>query len=216
MTVSTVTVVDQPAELGDSSSGGFTRVSHESQVMSRSRHVGSSLGCHVGGGDAAVHDERGTGHEARLVGRQEERGLCDLLGLSEPPHRDVDEPPFSPHRDRRAGSRAMASRWDPGRSSSPGSPLRATSTASSLVNASTPPLDAVYATWAVAAPMSATNDATFTIEPPPDDSRAGSPARQHSKTPFRFTRITRSQVSSGVSVTPPSSSGKMPAQLNIT
>jgi hypothetical protein len=61
--------------------------------------------------------------------------------------------------------------------------------------------------------MSATNDATLTIEPPPDATMAGMPWRQPSQTPFRFTAITRSQVASGVSRVPPSSAGKMPALL---
>ncbi len=84
------------------------------------------------------------------------------------------------------------------------------------MKARTPPFDAVYATWAVAAPMSATNDATFTIEPPPDSIMAGMAPRQPSHTPFRFTFMTRSQVAEGVSRTPPSSAGKIPALLNST
>ena len=54
-------------------------------------------------------------------------------------------------------------------------PRRAYSTAISRVIASTPPLLAVYAICAVAAPMIATNDATFTIDPPPESSMAGMP-----------------------------------------
>ena len=92
-------------------------------------------------------------------------------------------------------------------------PRRPYSTAISRVIASTPPLDAVYAICAVAAPMSATKLATFTIEPPPDASIAGTPYLQPSQTPLRLTSMTRSQVGSGVSVTPPSSAGKMPALL---
>ena len=54
------------------------------------------------------------------------------------------------------------------------------------------------------------------MEPPPDSSMAGTAARHPSHTPFRFTSITRCQVSGGVSRTPPSSSGKIPALLNST
>ena len=54
-------------------------------------------------------------------------------------------------------------------------PWRAYSTAISRVIESTPPLLAVYAICAVAAPINATNDATLTIEPPPDASIAGMP-----------------------------------------
>jgi hypothetical protein len=32
----------------------------------------------AGGGDAVVNEQLGAGHEVRLVGRQEQRGLCDL------------------------------------------------------------------------------------------------------------------------------------------
>ena len=85
--------------------------------------------------------------------------------------------------------------------------------ASSRVRANTPPLLAVYAIWGVADPMSATRDDTFTIEPPPEASRAGMPKRQPSHTPLRFTSMTRSQVDSGVSVAPASSGGKIPALL---
>ena len=45
--------------------------------------------------------------------------------------------------------------------------------------------------------MSATKDATFTMDPPPASIMAGTAARQHSHTPFRLTSITRSQVSGG-------------------
>ena len=90
---------------------------------------------------------------------------------------------------------------------------RAYSTAISRVIESTPPLLAVYAICAVAAPTSATNDATLTIDPPPEASIAGMPYLQPSQTPLRFTSITRSHVGSGVSVAPPSSAGKMPALL---
>ena len=92
-------------------------------------------------------------------------------------------------------------------------PWRAYSTAISRVIANTPPLLAVYATCAVAAPTNATNDATFTIDPPPDASSAGIPALQPSQTPLRFTSMTRCHVGSGVSSAPPSSAGKMPALL---
>ncbi len=45
---------------------------------------------------------------------------------------------------------------------------------------------------------------------------AGTAARQPSHTPFRFTSMTRSHVDGGVSRTPPSSPGKMPALLKST
>ena len=92
-------------------------------------------------------------------------------------------------------------------------PWRAYSTAISRVMASTAPLLVVYAICGVAAPMSATNDATLMIDPPPDSSIAGMPALHPSQTPLRLTSMTRSQVDSGVSVAPPSSAGKIPALL---
>src|SRR5262245_55167910 len=52
----------------------------------------SILWGHVRGGDAPVDDQRGTGHEARVVAREEQGGLRELLGLPEASHRDVDEP----------------------------------------------------------------------------------------------------------------------------
>ncbi len=71
----------------------------------------------------------------------------------------------------------------------------------------------MYAICAVAAPISATNDATLTMLPPPDAIMAGIPARQPSHTPFRLISMTFSHVDSGVSRTPPSSAGKIPALL---
>ncbi len=71
----------------------------------------------------------------------------------------------------------------------------------------------MYAICAVAAPMSATNDATLTMLPPPDAIIAGIPARHPSHTPLRLISITFSHVDSGVSSTPPSSAGKIPALL---
>ena len=68
----------------------------------------------------------------------------------------------------------------------------------------------------VAAPTSATKDAVFTMLPPPARSIAGIAYLQPKKTPFRFTRMTRSQVSSSVSRTEPSAAGKMPALLKRT
>ena len=118
---------------------------------------------------------------------------------------------------RRAGSLISSSSIGvaigPGHSEFARMPCRAYSTAISRVIESTPPLLAVYAICAVAAPMIATNDATLTIDPPPDSSIAGMPCLQPSQTPLRFTSMTRSQVDSGVSVAPPSSAGKMPALL---
>ncbi len=101
----------------------------------------------------------------------------------------------------------------PGQSELARIPERPYSTAISRVIASTPPLLDVYAICAVAAPTSATKEATLMIEPPPDSSIAGMPARQPSHTPFRLISMTRSQVASGVSSVPPSSAGKMPALL---
>ncbi len=92
-------------------------------------------------------------------------------------------------------------------------PWRAHSTAISRVIDNTPPLLDVYAICAVAAPTSATNDATLMIEPPPDSIIAGMAALQPSHTPFRLMSITRSHVASGVSSTPPSSPGNTPALL---
>ena len=95
-------------------------------------------------------------------------------------------------------------------------PCRAYSTAISRVIASTPPLLAVYAICDVAAPITATNDAVLMIEPPPARSSAGMPYLQPRKTPFRFTAITWSKTSSGVSTGEPSCAGKMPALLKST
>jgi hypothetical protein len=92
-------------------------------------------------------------------------------------------------------------------------PWRAYSTAISRVIESTPPLLAVYAICAVAAPMSATNDATLMMLPPPDAIIVGIAALQPSHTPLRLISITRCHVDSGVSSTPPSSAGKTPALL---
>jgi hypothetical protein len=61
----------------------------------------------------------------------------------------------------------------------------------SRVMASTAPLDAVYAIWGVAAPMCATNEATFTIDPPPLSRRAGMPCRQPRSTPSTLMSIVR-------------------------
>ena len=92
-------------------------------------------------------------------------------------------------------------------------PRRAYSTANSRVMARTPPLLAVYAICGTADPMSATSDDTFTMVPPPESIRAGIPYLQPSQTPLRFTAITRSHVTSGVSMVPASSGGRMPALL---
>ena len=93
-------------------------------------------------------------------------------------------------------------------------PCRAYSTAISRVIASTPPLLAVYAICAVAAPISATNDATLTIEPPPDASIAGMAGLAAEPHALEVDgHASSSHVDSGVSSTPPSSAGKMPALL---
>ena len=119
-----------------------------------------------------------------VVGREEERGLGQLLGPPEPAHRDVHHPARPPIgiRDQLLEQR----RFDRARgtASSRGCPGARTRPRSRGSSTSTPPLLDVYAICAVAAPMSATNDATFTIEPPPDSSIAGIPALHPSQTPF--------------------------------
>ena len=91
------------------------------------------LGRDVRGGDAAVDDERRAGHERRVVGGEEQRGLGQLLGLPEPAHRDVHQPARPAGRDRRAAPRAAASRSGPGHSAFARMPWRAYSTAISRV-----------------------------------------------------------------------------------
>src|SRR4051794_13458893 len=54
------------------------------------------LGRDVGGGDAAVDDERGAGHEGCVVGCEEERGLRQLPRAPEAAHRDVHHAPGPP------------------------------------------------------------------------------------------------------------------------
>ena len=58
-----------------------------------STRTAHSLRSDVGGRDAAVDDETRAGHERRLVGREEQRGLRELFGPSQPAHGDVDHPP---------------------------------------------------------------------------------------------------------------------------
>ena len=65
----------------------------------------------------------------------------------------------------------------------------------------------------MAAPIHATNDATFTIEPPPLAMMAGTPYLQPNATPFTLTASTRSQIRSSVASTDPSSGGITPALL---
>ena len=65
----------------------------------------------------------------------------------------------------------------------------------------------------VAAPTSATNDATLITDPPPRSSRCGMPYLQQRKTPRVFTACTRSHASSEVSRIESSSAGEMPALL---
>ena len=65
----------------------------------------------------------------------------------------------------------------------------------------------------MAAPSQATNDATFTIEPPPVASIAGIPYLQPNATPFTFTASVRSQMASSVESTDPSSGSITPALL---
>ena len=101
----------------------------------------------------------------------------------------------------------------PGQSALQRMPCRANCTASSRVIASTAPFDAVYEICEVAAPSSATNDATLITDPPPRSSRCGIPCLQQRKTPFAFTACTRSHASGSVSRMPASSAGEMPALL---
>src|SRR5690606_19753979 len=56
--------------------------------------VGRLLGRGVRRGDTAVDQQRLAGHEAGLVGGQEEGALGDLGRFAEPPHRDVHQPPL--------------------------------------------------------------------------------------------------------------------------
>ena len=77
----------------------------------------------------------------------------------------------------------------------------------------TAPFDAVYEICEVAAPRSATNDATLITEPPPRSSRYGMPCLQQRKTPFVLTSWTRCHASTLVSRTDASSPGEMPALL---
>jgi hypothetical protein len=101
----------------------------------------------------------------------------------------------------------------PGQSALTRTPCRANCTASSRERASTAPFDAVYEICEVAAPISATNEATLMTEPPPRSKRCGMPCLQQRKTPFVFTSWTRCQASTDVSRTDPSSPGEMPALL---
>ena len=61
-------------------------------MVRASRVRGSVLGGDVRGRDAAVHDQRRPGHEARVIAGQEQGGLRELIRLPEASHRDVDEP----------------------------------------------------------------------------------------------------------------------------
>src|SRR6476619_4505273 len=74
----------------------------------------------------------------------------------------------------------------PGHSAFTRTPCRANWTPSSLLIARTAPFDAVYEICDVAAPTSATNEATLMTDPPPRSSRYGIPCLQHRKTPRVF------------------------------
>src|SRR5215472_10306852 len=78
----TTTVSTAPAVMSFASSSGCS-------IPRAAITAAYLLGRHVRGGDAAVHHERRAGHERGVVGGEEERGLRQLLRLSEAPHRDV-------------------------------------------------------------------------------------------------------------------------------
>src|SRR5262249_39214332 len=83
-------------------------------------------------------------------------------------------------------------------------PLRAYWTPSSRDIASTPPLDAVYEICDVAEPITATNDATLTIDPLPAALMCRSAARQQRYTDVRLTSWTLCHAErSVVSIGPP-------------
>jgi hypothetical protein len=71
----------------------------------------------------------------------------------------------------------------------------------------------VYAVCEVAAPSHATNDATFTIDPPPLSSIAEIPYLQPNATPFTLISSVRSQIVASVECTEPSSGSITPALL---
>src|SRR5665213_1094261 len=101
----------------------------------------------------------------------------------------------------------------PGHSALTRTPCRANCTPSSLLIESTAPFDAVYEICDVAAPTSATNDATLITEPPPRSSKCGMPYLQQTNTPRVLTACTRSHASRPVSRIESSSAGEMPALL---
>src|SRR5205807_4204102 len=101
----------------------------------------------------------------------------------------------------------------PGQSALTRTPCRANCTPSSRLIDSTAPFDAVYEICDVAAPTSATNDATLITDPPPRSSRCGMPCLQHRYTPFVLTSCTRCQASGSVSRIDASSAGEIPALL---
>src|SRR5256886_15705534 len=61
-----------------------------------SGYVEFLLGGYVGGGQAAVDQERGAVHVARLVAREKQRSIRDLARLGESAHRQVPPPPAVP------------------------------------------------------------------------------------------------------------------------
>src|SRR5436190_3869466 len=101
----------------------------------------------------------------------------------------------------------------PGQSALTRIPRRANWTASSLVIDRTAPFEAVYEICDVAAPTSATKEATLTTDPPPRSSRYGIPCLHQRKTPLAFTSWKRCQASTDVSRMDASSAGEMPALL---
>src|SRR6516225_1558548 len=102
----------------------------------------------------------------------------------------------------------------PGHSAFTRIPLRAYCTPSSRDIASTPPLDAVYEICDVADPITATNDATLTIDPLPAALMCRSAARQHRYTDLRLTSCTLCHADSSVHSIRSSSGGEIPALLN--
>src|SRR5258706_11361719 len=121
----------------------------------------------------------------------------------------------------RSGSLANSSRSSgvftgPGHSALTLMPSRANCTPSSRLMASTPPLDAVYETCDVAAPITATNDAVLMTDPRPCRRMYGSTCLQHKYTEVRFTSWTRRQASRPVDRIESSSGGEMPALWNAT
>ena len=68
----------------------------------------------------------------------------------------------------------------------------------------------------MAAPIQATNEATLTIDPPPDAIIAGTPNLHPNATPFTLIASVVSQIETSVSVTEPSCASITPALLYRT